>query len=882
MNTNLTQQLVAALTSQFQFRQAGDWLRQGVCPSCGKKELYTHGKTPKAVKCGKLNKCGYEAHVHELVPELFVDFNKAHPPLKKNPKATANAYMELMRGINPVKFGKSWDQGEFKHPKANKKTATVRFNIADGVAMERFVDTITITDSDGSKKDRKQNFIGKHGGHYWKPEGMEINEGDTVWIVEACIDALSLWALGIKAVAILSCYNFPKKLFEDYSGSKFWWVWALDNDPAGRKHIVKHHTTLEDMGKHSRAALPPGGPKKRDWNDLYQEGAFDDKDFRADCYYRGDLAIAKTAMEKGLLIWHRTSRPAFDLVFKTRTYWFSMEYEKFQKARDRLISEDELDDKKATEKAARQSGAITEIANCQVNFLYFQANKVTDESWYYARVDFPHRGKSVKNTFTGAQLSAGSEFKKRLLSIAPGAVFSGNTGHLNNIAKDQLYQLKSVETVDFVGYSKEHKAFITDKLAVSDGRTYKLNEEDFFQIGKTSVKTLCSSLSLQIGNAHDYDDSWRQHFWTAFGVKGVACLAFWIGSLFAEQIRAIEKSYPFLEVIGQAGAGKSTLLEFMWKLCGRLEYEGFDPSKSTNAARFRSFSQVSNLPVVLIESDRGDDTAKGKTFDPDELKTAFNGRPIMSRGVKNSGNDVYEPPFRGAMVISQNAEVNGSEAVMQRILHIRFDKSGHTHEGGIASKALEQMPIEKVSYWILSILQREADILDYFREWSPKYKDQLLKLDTIKTRRIALNHGQLLALVDIAIGALGLGKAEKSQVRKFVRSMAEAREKSVCQDHSTVQSFWEIYDFLTYKNPKRLNHSQKDDLIAINLNEFIQAATEAKQQLPDLAELKRQLKTSEARKFIATKAVRSGIKTDSEGKPATVKCWVFKAEEKEQ
>src|SRR5690606_33234996 len=99
--------------------------------------------------------------------------------------------------------------------------------------------------------------------------------------------------------------------------------------------------------------------------------------------------------------------------------------------------------------------------------------------------------------------------------------------------------------------------------------------------------------------------------------------AFWLGSLFAEQIRANQKSFPFLEIVGEAGAGKSTLIEFLWKLCGRRDYEGFDPSKATLAARARNFSQVSNLPVVLIESDRDQDQgAKQKQFDWDELKTA--------------------------------------------------------------------------------------------------------------------------------------------------------------------------------------------------------------------------------------------------------------------
>ncbi|TRR33085.1 bifunctional DNA primase/helicase, partial [Salmonella enterica subsp. enterica serovar Panama] len=99
----------------------------------------------------------------------------------------------------------------------------------------------------------------------------------------------------------------------------------------------------------------------------------------------------------------------------------------------------------------------------------------------------------------------------------------------------------------------------------------------------------------------EFTTGWIDDIWTAFGEKGYVALAFWLGSLFAEQIRERDKSFPFLEIVGEPGTGKSTLIEFLWKLAGREEYEGFDPSKSTAAARGRNFAQVSNLPVVLIE-----------------------------------------------------------------------------------------------------------------------------------------------------------------------------------------------------------------------------------------------------------------------------------------
>lgn len=875
------QQVIAALKSQFNMVERGDWLR-GVCPSCNKKELYTHAKTPVVIRCGRQNKCAYEEKVRDVLPDLFVNFNNTYKPSRQNPKATANAYMELQRGINPQRLHENWKQGTFKNRNADKPTATVRFHISEDVYMERFVETVTITDpDDGSKTKRKQNFKGSHRGKYWIPAGLEIDEGDEVWIVEACINALSLWANGIKAVAALSSANYPSELFSDHGGKDIKWVWAYDNDKAGKKAAVKHHGRLSHAGGEiSEAALPPASKNGKDWNDHHTEGDLANNKFIAKCRYYGSLAIAQNAAEKAFLIWRETQSNGFDLVFNNRTYWFNFDHDKYSKISDQEREQgNDPADPDVLKRIATNSSSLIEIANCETTFLYYMANELTDDAWYYARVSFPHGGKPVKNTFTGAQLAAPSEFKKRLLSIAAGAVFTGSKSHLDYISRERLYNLKVVETIDYLGYSKEHQAYILNKLAVKDGVVHELNDEDFFQIGTESIKSLCNSPALQIGEAQAYLREWKKQFWIAFKEKGAICLAYWIGSLFAEQIRTIEKTYPFLELVGEPGSGKSTIIEFLWKLCGRYEYEGFDPMKSTLPARSRNFSQTSNLPVVLIEGDRSDDGAKQKGFDWDELKPLYNGRASRSRGVKNAGNDTYEPPFRGSVIIAQNAEVRASEAMLQRIIHMGFDKSGHTEESGRATKWLEQAPIEAMSYFLLEILQQEKAFLEYFSEWSPKYKDNLLKLDNIRTRRIALNHGQMLALHDLACRVLEVDENQRLAGQQMIEHMAQERERTICQDHPLVQDFWEAYEYLTEKKySKEVNHSKDDSVIAIHLNHFQTLVGQEKLSLPDPAELKRLLRTSRKPKYIGYKPVRSAIwKTDNGEK--IVKCWVFEKED---
>jgi len=71
MRTDILEDIKKRLVSEFKFKAKGEWLQQGKCPSCSAKELYTHGETPWVIKCGRMNKCGYERHAKDLYPELL-------------------------------------------------------------------------------------------------------------------------------------------------------------------------------------------------------------------------------------------------------------------------------------------------------------------------------------------------------------------------------------------------------------------------------------------------------------------------------------------------------------------------------------------------------------------------------------------------------------------------------------------------------------------------------------------------------------------------------------------------------------------------------------------------------------------------------------------
>lgn len=946
MSRDLLEDIAARLVQDhaFKLKAGGKYLQQGVCPGCGHKSMWTYAASPWVVKCERANHCGYEAHAKDLYPDLFESWTErfqkpeeAKPPEQRNPSAAAEAYLQLGRGFDLARVSGLFTQETYADPRADQgrgaSSSTVRFQLGD-TWWERIIDR---PHRFGKKKAHFKSG-GSYAGSWWAmpslsfvataPAGtekafalalrqaMKAASADgpalvapppaELWLVEGIFDAIALAHHGIAAVALMSCNNYPEKALaelraevdsQDGAVDMPALVWALDADSAGRSYTLKHVQRARDAGWICHAAQIPQPRKgKTDWNDLHQRGRLEEaqiKEYR----YQGALLLAATPQDKALLIYNHLGKGDFDFDHRNRLYWFKLDLERFGKAEDRLreaIAEGHakpMGDEDLRTQALKESGVLQPIANCKPQALYYQRNEVTGDAWYYFRVSFPHDGADIKGTFTAGQLTTGSEFKKQLLHMAAGAIYSGSSQQLEVMMQRQLDNIKIVQTVDFIGYSAQHKTYLLGKVAVREGVVHEANAEDYFDFEKLSIKSLQKSIQLQVNTDREHHDrAWQRHLWAAFGAKGYIALAFWFGSLFAEQVRAEQQSFPFLEIVGEPGSGKSTLIQFMWKLMGR-DYEGFDPSKSTAAGRLRTFSQVSNLPIVLIESDRETKTGNQshvRSFDWDELKDAYNGNSIRTTGVKTGGNETYDPPFRASIVISQNNQVQASQAIMERICHMTFDMRGFTPASYESAKALEKTEIEQVSGFVLSALRREAEVMAIAAGQHDESMRFLLAQEGIHKPRIAKNHAQLLAMATALRGVVNLSDEQFDQVRAEIVAMARERQASINADHPLVHEFWEAFDYLDtlgvttvagrHLDRPLLNHSRDDAQIAVNLNEFVEQASAHRQQIPLLAELKKVLRTCKTRRFVGVKSVNSAIRVRTEGAddvPKTVHCWVF-------
>ncbi|MBX9860682.1 MAG: bifunctional DNA primase/helicase [Sphingomonas sp.] len=917
LDRRLADQVLDRLKRDYALREtSGAWMRGGKCPKCGKKELFARADDPKLIICGRKDKCGYEEAVKELYGDLFDDCS-AQTRDDPNPTAAADFYLQGVRGFNLMGLRGSYSQELYQDKETRAVSATVRFPLPNDSWWERIIDQ-------PGRFRSKANFKYKseYGGHVWSYPDTSIADyaaADQIWLVEGIFDTIALEQGDFKAArdpehpvhtagfdddgnpaipapveqlraaSLMSAYNWPEHFLRELriaiaagptpTRSPLI-VFALDLGAAGTEYTRKFVRRARAEGWNAAAAqvrLDDDPGAKLDWNDLFLRKRLG-HDARADYRWAGDVLVAADEREKAYLIWRKKKWNSFPFTFDGRTWWATLSEERVKaRIEEGFSGNPELsvaDYDVKYDFAARETISVSMIANCTFRALYFERNVATDNSAYWLRIDRPGDWSEVKASFPGSALAGSGDFKKRMMSVANGAIWTGDQFQLDRIAQRQL-PVRDVTGIEFTGYCREHGAYVFGDLAVSKGRVHQLNEDGYFDIGKAAIKL---STAERILDSIKYDpdrldQSWLPDFWTAFGARGMVVLGFACGlALFAEQLRQKQQSLGFLEITGVANSGKTTVMTFAWKLLGRFDYEGFDAAKSTQAGIARELAKAANLPVVFIEGDRNEDTPHSKRFDWEETKTLFNGRATRTRGVKSEGLETYSPPFRGGFVIIQNESVNASPAVLERIMAVTFDKSGWTTESKAAARRIQTWPIKQVSGYIVHAARREAAILERYDDRFAHHEARLLQLEGVNHDRLALNHAQLAAMIDaLPIVLTDLRREWIDAAQQQVERMCIERHLAVANDHPHVQTFWERYEWLEQNEhvDHPINHSRfPDKTIAISLNEFEERCASRRLSLPPMNDLRKALKTSRRYPFVGAGSVNSVT-----GK--TIHCWIF-------
>lgn len=882
MAFDLIDEIKTKLNADYSFKARGDYLIQGKCPKCGQKQLFCRAEKPFYLVCNRKNECQYEANIKEIYPEIFEDWSKRFPPTPQNPNATADNYLKYDRAIDFTQFKNDYTQEVFKDYNSGATTATIRFHTTNGAMWERFLDK-------EHRFGRKANFKGSYGGFWWQPSKFTIEnlaKANEIWICEGIFDAMSLISAGQIAVSAMTTNNYPKTelnniikfLADSEIPNRPTLVFAYDLGAAGQKAIIEQIEIAKKDGWNAIGANPTNFDGKfPDWNDLHKSGRLDDEHIK-EYLWNGAVLCAEDATEKASLLVEKKGIHSFHFAFKGRTYWAQIDSDKA----NAMIANLGLTEKAA----ARKNLAISEIASCEFSFLYFQRDHIIDETNYYLRVKTP-RGFEITATFSGAALAGGAKFKERLLSVAAGAQWTGTTQQLESIVRDETRFIKTITTIDFIGYSPDHNVYLLGDFAIRDGRIIKANKDKYFDFGKEQIKLRAEKSILKITFNESQKFDWYDKFYAVFREKGIICLTFWIMTLFAEQIREKHQSLFFLEVTGVGGSGKTLLLNFLWKLFGRAGYEGLNPNKGSFAAVARNMAKTSNMPVVLMEGDTKQDNGHQKVFDYDILKDAYDGNPVYSRGVKNSGTDTYEPPFRGGMVIVQNECVKASPPTLERICATAINKeTWWTPKTKEMSDEIGQWPADELSGSIVHFIKNEKKFLETFFEKMPFYEARFWKNENVrvKNQRLRKNHGQLHAAIDAIFTGQSpifpIPNEHVTNAHKLVDEMAMFRDNGLQDDDPILAAFWEQIDYLetfeisgdftemqNHQLPVNL-HNDPDNYFALNISHYEAFCRKHYQNPKDMDAVRKCFKNSKSRKFIDNKNYRC-----IDDKPRS--CWIF-------
>lgn len=840
----------------------GTYLQKGVCPGCGQRRLYISREKPYQLKCNRENECQFEQKTRDRYSYLFENLSERFPVTPSNPNATADAYLQRNRGFDISKLAGWYTQARRKL-KNGAYADTVRFELCDGY-WERIIDATAVAANDGDKAGISYGMTYRNSG--WMPPGQTIEKGDRVYVVEGIFHAIAFYLAGFKVIASISANNFPWDIVEANKGKLVTWCLALDDDKAGRKFILKYRRMLREQKELTWTALAG----ERDWDDVYRDGELT-AEFMAEACYRGRLLTAKDPMHMAYLLYLKRERGFYLLEHGSRLY----------SARVAMgeLKEELQDDKVEGNKTIfSKHCTITQVANCVPTFEYVEKDAITGEQRYFFRFEFANARLNCKEPLAPSSITDPRGFAKAMLERTPGGQFDGGEKVLAMLKSTWFDNPSTVRTLPFVGYDEVTKTYCYPAFGFYKGRMVATNEHGFLNIAGEGLKTSTRNFHMVKGN--EFDPSWFADFRAVFNLNGLATLAWWTGTLFAQQIRAKQASWPFLELTGTAGAGKTLLLRFLWKLCGRNNEEGIKPSGSGASAigLLRALAGVSNLPVVLLESDKETTDALGRTttvqYNWDEIKPLFDHMAkLRVTGVKTAGSDVDALLFRGGVCISQNTNVDGSEAIITRIVYMHMTTDHHSSVLKPLAERIKAMPVESLAGYLRAVLLQESAWLERYFEAFNHYEQRFAGLAGVKHSRIVLCHAQVMAAAKATQAMFpAWSDRDLEALAKHLEGRALDRQQSCSAENKTAAQFWQIFHFLneevvtiTENNETReeiretLNHSSERELIAVNIEHFQQRCRLAGQEVIPAALLRRSLQNSTTHKFLENRKVRSRI-----------------------
>lgn len=256
---------------------------------------------------------------------------------------------------------------------------------------------------------------------------------------------------------------------------------------------------------------------------------------------------------------------------------------------------------------------------------------------------------------------------------------------------------------------------------------------------------------------------WLTLFVDAHGTKGVIALAWWVGARHAVEIRDLEGSFPFLQVL-PTGPEPSPLLDTLSTLSGSSATPMVQAAACTPYALSRTLFAETNLPLVIADVEK----PGSAVFDWDTLKPLFNN---CSWGAISRSVDLHltgKVFARGIAILTYEID---NQALHARTVQLNADQAEQLRPSELAFQLLQQLGSHSD---VLSLSPTAWRQLIYRIGGTQRHVDMLQEeLGNRLPQRHAKNYAQLIALVYALDDIFHLPSGERSRAVQTIIDMAD-------------------------------------------------------------------------------------------------------------
>jgi hypothetical protein len=775
-------------------KEVGKYIERLTCPECGEPEAYAHRDNPFAMICNRQNNCGA---ITKTIPLLNItaNFEERCKPTQRDKHRPAREFLRL-RGLPDALLKKT----SFKYFDKTRKGCGggVFFKVGKVWSGRLF---------NPPQGEGKTHTTAALDGQFWQLDAKEYSKDKPLYITEGIINALSLFALGQQAVALVAAATDPAKF--DLAklqrlGSEL--VLAFDGDTAGAEYTKRWTTYLKEKEAQFSTILP----RKGDWNDLLTDGKTTAQatEYFAKNYPRykteADLALAETAQEYAQIYAAANKGHAPGLFAFNGCYYWSW-IKRYKHDDDQLF--------------------VKKSSNFNLKVRHYQiSEKEHDLPVFTYRLDIKTRTavKPVTVTATGNDLKSPDAMTGFFLRHAK-ANWNGGP-EATNALREIILETKApdVRQAEFTGYDHQSRFHILKDIAVSPkGEVIKLEKDGYFNIGQGQCLRPCLdavTIRPEPQSPEFIKDELYPLLCRTWGNQAAVAVSFLTASIFVNQVKPELGFFPFLSLHGDPQTGKSRLLRTLNAMQG-LDEEGLPMnSANTKKSELRTIAQVSGIMKGMIE---GNDKSKAR-FDFESILPLYNyGNPIQTRAAFSNDNQVIKMLFHGTLAFAQNREPFESRAAKERVISLKFSTDELNEETKAAYDTVCGLPVPKLAGFLLAVLKERQFFENNWRSYHEQAKKDLMQ--TVPDNRINENHAVLLAFHRLLCEKFGISHDLLAYFEEI-----SSKKIAACQQRTLTPAdlFFEKLNELpeeiekedgTVLNLKDVFWEVKDDQLYINL-----------------------------------------------------------------